>query len=657
MPAHVKSLVLCVHAHQPVGNFEHVFAEAFERSYRPFFEAVERHPGIRLTCHFSGSLIDWIERERPGFAPKIAKLVAEGRVEVLGGAYYEPIYGAIPRRDLLGQIEMMNAKVEKLFGKRPEGVWLTERVWDPELVKPLKKAGVQYTVLDDAHLKKARVPAPVTGYYRTKDGFDSLDIFASMQELRYLMPFRAPEETLNFVRAVKAKPQDVLVFADDCEKFGMWPGTHDLVFKQDWLDKLFELLEKDKHIDTFTFSEFRKRFPSKKDVKIPHASYSEMMEWSGGRFDNFFDKYPESRYMRDRMWSVSDAISRTTWNNGSAGNLVEAQRALYKAQCNCTYWHGVFGGLYLHHLRSAVFENLIRADGLVADRQGERPGDIRTEKLESGERWRVRQQDVVSFFNPAYGGALEEFDYVPKGVNLMCNLQRRPESYHAVLTNKGGESDPALSAIHALLGVKEKNLEQCLQYDPHRRLSFIDHFFESELGQKEFSRSEWPERGDFVGTPYKARALSERGVKKLRLERGGSVETGGRKVPILLRKTVAPSGHASTLVSYRIENRSRGPAAFTFGIEFNFSIGEEEARRGLTEKNVTKRTFRDAWRGIKIELRTSAESTLLAAPVETVSESECGLERTYQGLAVLVQRPFRLAAGEAAEFSAELAVV
>ena len=35
---------------------------------------------------------------------------------------------------------------------------------------------------------------------------------------------------------------------------------------------------------------------------------------------------------------------------------------LYRSQCNDAYWHGVFGGLYLNHLREAAYSNLLRAE-------------------------------------------------------------------------------------------------------------------------------------------------------------------------------------------------------------------------------------------------------------------------------------------------------
>ncbi|MBI3315549.1 MAG: DUF1925 domain-containing protein, partial [Candidatus Omnitrophica bacterium] len=498
MPNPSKSFIFCVHAHQPVGNFDSVFEEAYERSYRPFFEVWERHPSLPLVCHLSGSLVDWLEKHKPEFILKLKKMAKNGPVEFLGGGYYEPIFGLIPRRDLKGQIRMMADKLESVFGQSPEGVWLTERVWDPDLVRPLKKSGAEYTILDDLHLEKAGKEDPVTGYFQAKDDGESIDLFASMKQLRYLIPFRKPEEALSFIRSTDASAGDVFVFADDIEKFGFWPGTYDWVYKEKWLDNFLTLLENDPSVTLYTFSEFRKRFKSKGWARVPHGSYSEMMEWSQGRFYNFLKKYPESQYMNDRMRSVSRMLETIHPVNGAREAYELAERALYRAQCNCSYWHGVFGGLYLHHLRSAVFENLIQAEsaaeGIRRKASGSRKtASLRVLRLGSGDRWQLWQKNLETFFNPKYGGAIEEMDYLPRSVNLMCNLQRRREVYHETVLRA---PEPAAGAheplsIHQILGSKEEDLEKHLHYDICRRLSLLDHLFLEEIDLKQFSDSKY----------------------------------------------------------------------------------------------------------------------------------------------------------------------
>lgn len=655
-----KSLIFCVHSHQPVGNFDSVFNEAFERSYRPFFEVLDKHPRVVIACHFSGSLIDWLEAHKPDFMDTLGKMAGRGQLEFVGGGYYEPIYGLIPKRDLAGQIRVMSEKIRTRFGKTPDGAWLTERVWDPDLTVSLADAGVKYTILDDFHFEKAGKRPPVTGYYRTTSGGKGLDLFASMKQLRYLVPFRKAEESLEFIHSTAASPQDVFVFADDCEKFGMWPGTFDWVYNQGWLDHFLSLIEKDDSIQIYTFAQFRKKFKPKGLVKVPHASYSEMMEWSGGRFYNFLNKYPESRYMRDRMWQVSQAIAKdAAASNGSKPLVQKAKENLYKAQCNCPYWHGVFGGLYLHHLRASVFENLIQAESLLQARSKKQAAsEIRRVKLDSGERWQLRQKDLVSFFNARYGASLEELDFIPKSVNLMCNIQRRQEPYHETVLNKKPSAVPSTEplSIHQILGSKEAGLEGHLHYDRYHRFSFLDHVFAMPITLKMFGESSYEECGDFVGALFKARVKAGKGPKKILFERKGFVELNGRRHPVHITKSVCPKDRNGLEVVYQVTNRSRAPIRFVFGTELNFSIGDNTAVKGLDQKQVREWVFNDSWRGLAIRVETHPPVDLLAAPVETVSESELGLERTYQELGLLLQRDFELKPNETGEHKLTLTV-
>ena len=45
MPGKV-AFILGIHNHQPVGNFDHVIEEAFEKAYLPFIEVMKEYPSI-----------------------------------------------------------------------------------------------------------------------------------------------------------------------------------------------------------------------------------------------------------------------------------------------------------------------------------------------------------------------------------------------------------------------------------------------------------------------------------------------------------------------------------------------------------------------------------------------------------------------------------
>ena len=111
------SLALAFHNHQPVGNFGWVLAEVFEQAYEPMVAALERHPTVRLSLHYSGPLLEWLRTERPEFIDRVAALAARDQVEILGGGYYEPVLASLPERDRIGQLRRMGDELETLFGR------------------------------------------------------------------------------------------------------------------------------------------------------------------------------------------------------------------------------------------------------------------------------------------------------------------------------------------------------------------------------------------------------------------------------------------------------------------------------------------------------------------------------------------------------------
>src|SRR3984893_18767950 len=133
---------LVLHNHQPVGNFPWVFQQVYEEAYLPLIEALERHPGVRLSLHYTGSLLDWMQEAQPAFLQRIAALAERKQVEMFSGGYYEPILPSIPDSDKLAQIQRLTRRIERDFGAQPTGMWIAERVWEPGLPRLIPEADI-----------------------------------------------------------------------------------------------------------------------------------------------------------------------------------------------------------------------------------------------------------------------------------------------------------------------------------------------------------------------------------------------------------------------------------------------------------------------------------------------------------------------------------
>ena len=146
-------LSMLFHCYQPVFNFDREIEDAYKKAYLPLLKMLEEFSGVKASFHFSGNTLEWIEKEHPRFIDKIGKLIKHGQIELLGGGCFEPVMALIPERDRIGQIGMNNEIIKRLFGIKPRGAWIAERVWEPDLAGSLTSSGIDYTVLDDHHFE------------------------------------------------------------------------------------------------------------------------------------------------------------------------------------------------------------------------------------------------------------------------------------------------------------------------------------------------------------------------------------------------------------------------------------------------------------------------------------------------------------------------
>src|SRR5262245_46381812 len=117
-------LILVLHDHQPVGNFDHVLEQAYQDAYLPFLEVFDRYESLKMGLHTSGPLLEWLDGHHPEYLDRVARLTAAGRIEIIGGAFYEPILSMIPPRDRAGQIRSFSSWLERRLGARVRGMWM-----------------------------------------------------------------------------------------------------------------------------------------------------------------------------------------------------------------------------------------------------------------------------------------------------------------------------------------------------------------------------------------------------------------------------------------------------------------------------------------------------------------------------------------------------
>jgi len=682
MPKPVR-FVLALHSHQPIGNFEHIFEQAYQESYRPFLEVFSRYRNLRIALHISGPLAEWLDANHPDYLDRVGELAASDRIEIIGGAFYEPILAMIPSHDRRGQIQSYSRWLAERLGAAVRGMWIPERVWEQSFTRDLADAGIQYTILDDFHFKCAGLTEQqLYRHYVTEDQGRVLTVFPGSERLRYAIPFRDPQETIDYLaRMAEEHPDPVIVFGDDGEKFGTWPETHKHVYGDGWLERFFDALTANRGwIHMTTLAEAMDHVAPAGKIYLPDASYREMTEWAlpvqrqveyeqvaeqmehdprwptlrpfvrGGFWRNFHVKYPESNEMYSRMLGISLRLERLK-RTGAAGEAVrEAERDLYRGQCNCAYWHGAFGGIYLPHLRNAVYRHLIAAEGHLNRAEGRPAQWVEAEAndldLDGRQELRLANDKLVALLAPHRGGQLYELDVRAVRHNLLAGLTRRPEAYHRKVLAGESAGEEGCASIHERVVFKQKDLDKRVQYDSYPRKSLIDLFYDEGVTLETAAAGGAVQRGDFVHGSYQARVRRNPDRIQIQLARHGHVDD----IPVRITKGVTLSAASPVLeIAYLLEEIPRD-RILRFAVEFNFAgmpaaaddrffhdtagnrLGHLGTRLDLAD--VQTLGLSDQWLGIDVRFQTSRPTGFWTWPVETVSQSEGGFELVHQSVVV-----------------------
>jgi len=150
----------------------------------------------------------------------------------------------------------------------------------------------------------------------------------------------------------------------------------------------------------------------------------------GGFWRNFRVKYPEANEMYSRMMSVSQRLQAAVEAGARGASLEQARKALYRGQCNCGYWHGAFGGVYLPHLRNAIFHELIAADNLLDRATNKAPSRVELSSddfnFDGRQEVQLSNDQLLALVAPSRGGMLYELDVRSIGHNLLSTLTRKP---------------------------------------------------------------------------------------------------------------------------------------------------------------------------------------------------------------------------------------
>jgi hypothetical protein len=651
------SLLFGVHAHQPVGNFPAVLDAAHERCYRPFLQTLHRYPGFRFAAHFSGWLLDYLLEMYPEDMALLKEMTARGQAELFGSGDCEPVLAAIPHRDQIGQLEVFSAKLERHFGARPHGAWLTERVWLSTAVSALAECGLRYATVDDYHfICTGKTAAELDSHYTTEDDGRTIDVFPISEQLRYRLPFSPAADAVAYVEKLARDGQSAAIYFDDIEKFGIWPETYEWVYGKRWLEQFIQGVLASPLIRTETYRSYHARCPTRGIVYLPTTSYIEMNEWTlpvaaaatydalverekregryeltkpfirGGFWKNFLTRYPEANWMHKRMLALSARLAALP----AAQQHPELTTHLYRAQANDAYWHGLFGGLYLPHLRREVYRNLVALEAALDAAAPRAPCARLDLDCDGAQEIFLRNAALQAVIRDDGLAALCELDSYALAHNFGDTLRRSREHYYRKIER--GEQRVAggsgIASAHDRVDFRHQIAAADIVADALPRVLFRDGFIAPD------------------GTTHTVSGYALDGVDAAQPASAFRASVSGGVV----RKRYELAG-ARLNVTYAFEGFSGG----TFVTELNVSLPACDGFAGryilaggaipcgfgqqLAQDALTTITLDDRELGGALVLNVSVPVALRAAPHFTVSQSEAGFEKIMQAATVTLSWP------------------
>lgn len=158
-----KAIIFYLHAHQPYRlrhytvfdtavnhdyfdakpnsreNNEEVLLKVAHKSYLPtnqmLIELIEKHPNFKVNLSITGTLIEQLEKYSPDVLESFKKLVATGKVEIVGETYHHSLAFFYSIKEFEEQVKMHERKIKEVFRKIPRVFRNTELSYNNELAR------------------------------------------------------------------------------------------------------------------------------------------------------------------------------------------------------------------------------------------------------------------------------------------------------------------------------------------------------------------------------------------------------------------------------------------------------------------------------------------------------------------------------------------
>jgi hypothetical protein len=644
----MKPLHLVLGAHNSIitHSSEAHLEYQYDIALKPLLKTLYNAPAVPLTLYYSGPLLEWLDKRHSEYMDVLAEMVKRRQVELLGGAFNEPLLALIPKSDRLGQIERMTTHMRQSFGKRPRGAWLPGNMWDPRIAASYNAGGLDYLLINDSAADFS-IPGDIPNPILTEDQGKTLSIVPVSVQLTQKL-FTSPVEDCiaslkRFRRNFPASADVTAVLFFDGTLQSML-GEEDTAAVAPWLSQFLQEIQNESGEFTIlhpTTAVNQYRLPERRYA--PVSSLYSLLSSSGmgtGKeirnicrdrsFRSIMERYPEVARLYSRMQHTYVLVNQV---RGDKYRKQAAREELWRGQRHWVYWPNQSGGIYNSALRKDAYAALIEAEKTTRERGVFIPAISRVDVDLDGTDEVLFQGNEINAYLHTRGAHLFELDVLNKNWNYLDTIQRQWEPFHDSATISAG-------------------------YDDWQRGAFVDHVLMANQTMEAFARGTRHQLYETTGMTYVVSALDkDRTAVTLR----GISEGASQKNELVIEKTYR-FAKSRIDVEYRFENISLQSITGMLAVEVNLSFeslgvgslrintrqGRERSEISPDSReleNVADITFQDLHNNLLIQISPSERSRVWSFPVEAVGLRGPEPQWFYQSNCLVFTWPLDLASG------------
>ncbi|MCK9181628.1 MAG: DUF1926 domain-containing protein [Fibrobacteraceae bacterium] len=252
-------LSLLLYVKEPFSKDEHIFDENYRLlavEIKKFLETSK----VRLSLFLPGHIIEAWAKHCINELIWMRGAIREGRLEIVGGGFYDPMLPLFPTRLQELQLQKHFSVVEKIFQAEPSGYFNSSMAWEIGMTETLAKQGFNYALVSEDSLQESLGRSTrVVGWFTTEDRGAVIRLLPVAQDLSLalvqdysslsLKVASLPENEKIWVAAISVnlnRPENLHSFFEKLalnlieSDFQLWTLSH--IFEQQMSDGRVNLL-------------------------------------------------------------------------------------------------------------------------------------------------------------------------------------------------------------------------------------------------------------------------------------------------------------------------------------------------------------------------------------------------------------------------------